>query len=51
MPALPSERDALRALASKTAHSVTTASATLRRALARLVASGGGQRGPEQRTR
>lgn len=51
MPALPSERDAPRALASKTGQSLATASATLRRALARLVTSGGGQPGPERRTR
>ncbi len=51
MPVLPSERDSLRSLASKTAQSVVTASANLRRALARLVTSGGGQAGPERRTR
>ena len=51
MPALPNARDSLRASASKTAQSVATASATLRRALARLVTNGGGQPGPERRTR
>lgn len=51
MPALTSARNPLRALAGKTAQSVATASATLRRALARLVTDGGEQPGPERRTR
>jgi len=51
MPAPASARDSLRGYASKTAQSVATASSTLRRALARLVTSGGGQPGPERRTR
>jgi len=43
MPAQPNTRDTLRGLASKTEHSVATASAALRLALARLVNNGGRQ--------
>ena len=50
MPAVPSARESLRAVA-RTAQSVAAASATLRRALARLVTNGGEQPGPERRTR
>ena len=39
MPAMP-DRDAKRALSTKTVHGVATASATLRRALARLLTRG-----------
>jgi hypothetical protein len=51
MPAMPNRDDALRALGTKTVQSVATASATLRRALARLVTSSGNQRGAGRRTR
>lgn len=50
MPALPSTSDTLRGLASKTAQSVASVNAALRRALARLI-NGGQQAGPERRTR
>ena len=51
MPAMSNRADALRAFGTKIAQSVATASATLRRALARLVTSGGNQRVAERRTR
>ena len=51
MPAMANRDDALRALGTKTVQSVATASATLRRALARLVTSGGNQLGAARRTR
>lgn len=51
MPALPNTSETLRGLASKIVQSVANASAALRKALARLVNNGGGQQGPEPRTR
>ncbi|MCW2764467.1 MAG: hypothetical protein JWO11_426 [Nocardioides sp.] len=51
MPALPNSRDTLQGLVSRTEQSVATASAALRKALARLVSNGGRHQGPERRTR
>ena len=51
MAAMSNRGDALRAFGTKVAQSVATASATLRRGLARLVVSGGNERVVERRTR
>jgi hypothetical protein len=51
MPALPTTSDTLQVLASKTGQRVTTASAGLRKALARLVSNGGNPLGSERHTR
>lgn len=50
MPALPTTRETLRGLATRTAQGVSSVNAALRRALARLI-TGGQQPGSERRMR